>query len=381
MLNDSRVARHAETLGFNGFEVTVICPSSNRARQDEIRPGYEIHRSKNFILGKLADLDERWRKLSDNSQGRKDKTWIKLAALSLLQVLLTQLTLFRTARSQRAQIYCANDLDTLLGAILAAGLDRKVAYDSHELWPDMMLMPTSIKTLARAVEKLLVRRTDLVMTVNEFIAEELVSRYSLRNRPQVVYNCPGTDFHVMRKKEHRDLKIALYQGRYSPDRALENLVRAADHLLPDIRLVLRGFGILEQKLRSLSVGRTNIQFEHPVNVSELISVASEADVGIITYPPTNLNNYLASPNKLFEYILAGLPVVASNIPFLRKVIVENDIGALFDARDPKSIADAINQSTRECVLNRQRANLVSVAAKYTWNVESKKLLQAYASLR
>jgi glycosyltransferase involved in cell wall biosynthesis len=116
-------------------------------------------------------------------------------------------------------------------------------------------------------------------------------------------------------------------------------------------------------------------------MSELISTAAEADVGLIPYLPTNLCNYFASPNKLFEYILAGLPVVASNIPFMRKVILKNDIGALFDARDPQSIADAINQSTRDHVLRRQRANLPSVAAKYNWDIESKNLLQAYASLR
>ena len=379
MLNDPRVRRHAETLGSQGFLVTVICPSSNRSPQDERTRSYEVKRARSFIADALNALDERRDKSAKNvSQERENK--IRRAAINLIQILITQIILLGPARAQRAQIYCANDLDTLLSTILAAGLDRKVVYDSHELWPDMLLVPEPIKTIARTVEKLLVRHTDLVMTVNEFIAAELTSRYSLRNPPEVVYNCPNKPF-VLPKRRMRQTKIALYQGRYSPDRGLENLVRAADHLLPDIRLVLRGFGVIEKKLTSLSGGRTNVQFERPVKPDEVVSAASEADVGIITYPATNLNNYLASPNKLFEYMNAGLTIVSSDIPFVRKIVLENDIGALFDPRDPSSIANALNRATREPMLRRQRANLASVVSKYSWKNESKKLLQVYANLQ
>jgi glycogen(starch) synthase len=264
--------------------------------------------------------------------------------------------------------------------ILVAGLDRKVVYDSHELWPDMMLVPESVKAIARAVERLLIKQTDLVMTVNEFIAEELALRYSLKRPPQVVYNCPKADLPITRRRERTGPKIALYQGQFTPDRGLDILVKATDYLLPDVRVVLRGLGIIERELKALSVGRRNVQFEDPVKMGKLVSVASEADVGIIPYLPTNLNNYLASPNKLFEYIQAGLPVAASNTPFMRKVILDNDIGVLFDSQDPRSIANALNSVTREDVLRRQRANLLPAAKKYNWENESKKLLNAYESL-
>jgi glycosyltransferase involved in cell wall biosynthesis len=99
-------------------------------------------------------------------------------------------------------------------------------------------------------------------------------------------------------------------------------VIAADYLLPDVRLVLRGFGIIERELKALSVGRANVRFENPVDTNKLVSAAGEADVGIIPYLPTNLNNYLASPNKLFEYIQAGLPIAASDSPVMRRVVLE-----------------------------------------------------------
>jgi len=381
MVSDPRVARHAEALGSHGFKVTVICPISNRTEPYEIKQGYEIIRPRSIILEKLStELAEKWRAIYENNghSTLKDRALTKILALATL--LLTQLTLFGAAVSQRARIYCANDLDTLPVTLLAAGLSRKVVYDSHELWPDMMLVPESVKAIVRAIEGLLIKQTDIVMTVNEFLAEVLASRYSLKTPPQVVYNCPNASLPIRHREKRTAPKIALYQGQFTRDRGLDKLLKATDYLLPDVRLVLRGFGIIERELKALSVGRTNVQFEKPVNASKLVSAASEADIGIIPYLPTNLNNYLASPNKLFEYIQAGLPIAASNTPFMRKVILENDIGMLFDSQDPRSIANTLNSVTREDLLRRQRANLVSAAKKYNWETESKKLLHAYEGL-
>jgi glycosyltransferase involved in cell wall biosynthesis len=383
MVNDPRVARHAETLGAHGFKVVVICPVSERTEPHEVRKTYEITRPRSALRETVLKLVAR-RDVSSRNRDTKFSSYEGYGLMKLMvttgSFFLTQLALLRTAKKQHAQIYCANDFDTLLVTILAAGLDRFVVYDSHELWPDMMGAPEPVKTIARKIERILIGRADLVITVNELIAAELKSRYSLKRTPQVVYNCPKSGSYRKRTKNPTRIKVALYQGLYAPERGLENLIEAADYLLPDVHLVLRGYGVTERELRSVAAGRRNVHFNRPVKMSELISVATEADVGLIPYLPTNLCNYFASPNKLFEYILAGLPVVASNIPFMRKVILENDIGALFDAREPRSIATAINLSTRDYVLRRQRANLASVAAKYNWNIESKKLLQAYASL-
>lgn len=111
---------------------------------------------------------------------------------------------------------------------------------------------------------------------------------------------------------------------------------------------------------------------------ELIDVTRTADVGIMSYIPSSLNNYLAFPNRLFEYINAGLPVAASDIPFLRKVICDNEIGVVFDPKDPHSIARSLNQITRTKELRRHRKMIVAAALKYDWQTEEKKLLHAYA---
>jgi glycosyltransferase involved in cell wall biosynthesis len=93
-----------------------------------------------------------------------------------------------------------------------------------------------------------------------------------------------------------------------------------------------------------------------------------------------VNNYFASPNKLFEYFQAGVPVVGSNLPFLRAVIIGSGVGHLFDASDPKSIAMAINAATRNERLKQLRINVLRVRGKYSWDEERKKLVGIFRGL-
>jgi glycosyltransferase involved in cell wall biosynthesis len=385
MRNDPRVSRHAEALGSNGFDVVVICPKSKQTRIREDRQWYVVIRPTNRLLDYVTSMAENLTELNQPRPrlllARKDMQWLRTATFVLLKLLGTQLTLLKEARAQRADVYCANDLDTLLLAV-DSGVGRKKIYDSHELWPDMIIgAPPFFKALLREVEGRLVKHVDVTMTVNEFIAEELMKRHSLRQRPSVVYNTttPAGKPRYKPAKTKRT-KVALYQGRYSPERGLENVVRSAEYLLPDIRIVLRGYGAIEQELRRLGNHKPNVTFEEPVRMEELVGAANEADVGIVPYLPTNLCNYLASPNKLFEYLAAGLPVAASNIPFMRKVILENHIGALFDPYDPKSVAEVLNYITRPATLEACRRNIPHVADRYNWGVDSVKLLEIYRGL-
>jgi len=133
-------------------------------------------------------------------------------------------------------------------------------------------------------------------------------------------------------------------------------------------------------LSSLAHSRESCRFADPVPQNEVIMKAAEADVGIIPYLPTNWNNYLCSPNKLFEYIQAGIPVVASDLPFLRKVILGEDIGFTFNPYDPKDIASIINKVTRPQELTRLKQNVRKAAEKWCWEKEEPKLLQIYDRL-
>jgi glycosyltransferase involved in cell wall biosynthesis len=373
MFDDPRVTRHAEALAAHGFEVTVVCSASARTPAIEERADYKIIRAGAGVPLGLERLASRIRPRS-----------VPRILVRLVQITVLQLVLFRAARKSAAEVYCANDLDTLLVGALAAGSRRKLVYDSHELWTDMLVtVPEFVKRMLRVYERFLIKRADVVMTVNELIGGVLASRYSIKAPIEIVYNCPSATA-TLRKRAplKRDrLKTALYQGRYLPERGLENLVKAARYLLPDVRLVFRGYGAIEKQLRALASSMNNVRFVEPVPMERVVETARDADVGIVSYIPSNLNNYLASPNKLFEYIHAGLPVAASDTPFMRKIVCDNDIGAVFDPRDPRSIAKSLNQITRARELRHHRKMIRAVAKKYSWQVEQKKLLHAYTRLR
>lgn len=391
MVSDSRVARHAETLGRNGYEVIVVCLLTERTKPRESRRFYNVIRVKSNLLNRgyrvlgkgrtvRSDVVYGTRSVSKRLVGR-----LIVYAFRTVRIILQQLALLRAARRTRAHVYCANDLDTLLIARLAAGLSGRVVYDSHELWPDMLIgVSESFRHALRCMEGFLIRRVDAIITVNEFIAAVLARRYSVKSQIHVVYNCASTNASSGRmtpvKRSKGAVKIALYQGGFSEDRGLANVVLSAPYLSPDVVLVFRGWGDIEPELRALASGRRNVRFARPVAVERVVEAAARADVGIVPYLPTNLCNYYASPNKFFEYLSAGLPVAASDIPFMRKVITENKVGALFDPSDPRSIADAINRITRNGSLTRCRRNVASALRKYNWNTETRKLLRVYTKL-
>jgi len=396
MLSDSRVSRHAETLGLHGFKVTVVCPLSERTDRVEERTGYEIRRVRSELFHRAVTLVKR-RNPSQNSlrvtqptaqhslpspTGKRSLAKLKQLITNAISILLLQLALIREARRIHAHVYCANDLDTLLIAVCAAAFDGKIVYDSHELWPDMLIgTPEFWKRMWRSWEGLLVGRADSVMTVNKFIADVLKSRFGIKPPIHVIYNCPPPIVGRQRVSVHRrrKFKIVLYHGGFQAERGLENLVKAAHQLLPDIILTFRGSGSIEGELKRLATGLPNVRFEPPVRMKEVVEAASQADVGVIPYLPTNLCNYYASPNKLFEYIQAGLAIAASDLPFMRKIILENDIGTVFDPSDPSSIAEALNRVTRTQELEHYRKNQVQVMKKFSWETESQRLLRLYGS--
>lgn len=386
MVYDSRVDRHAETLGMNGYEVTVLCVHTSRAVQEERRPHYSIVRKRDF-LRRLIEV-----RMRAKAEGRAASRAAKASEVSVLRSLTRALvrlalavtfdvSMIRAAKRTNADLYVCNDLDTLRVGVFMKLLGRRVVYDAHELYSDLFTeTPPHMRRLLRQLEALFIRFADLVITVNEFIASEMSSRYNIQP-PTVIMNCPKTLAIPTHPRESaRKLRVALYQGGFVRERGLENVVLACKYLRNGISVVLRGEGSIEARLRELASNLGNCVFEMPVPLSEVVARAAEADVGIVTYLPTTLNNLYASPNKLFEYLQAGLPLVGSNLPFIRKMIVENDVGLVFDPNNPEDIARAINSVAQDEVYERLRMNVEKIKGKFSWEAESRKLLSAISAL-
>jgi glycosyltransferase involved in cell wall biosynthesis len=255
----------------------------------------------------------------------------------------------------------------------------KLVYDSHELYCEMI--PAGLrKSLFEIFEKMFINFSDAIITVNPFIASELCRRYKIRKRIHVVLNCPNDQVSPSPSQTQHKSVVVLYHGGLDIDRGLENLVRASRHFNDNVELIIRGEGRLEEQLKELASGTSNVRFEKSVPMNEVVQTASGADVGIIPYVATNLNQYYCSPNKLFEYIQAGLVVITSNLPYLRQIVIDNEIGDTFDPQDPHDIAKKINFVSQKANLDKFKRNVLRARRRYVWGEEKKKLYVACADI-
>jgi glycosyltransferase involved in cell wall biosynthesis len=373
MLHDSRVDRHAKTFGMIGHEVTVLCRTFETNKvQLERRQYYSIIRYPSRPILIAREL------LSKGFEG-SFASRVRLGAKVGSLIIPYRLGLYKLALSMRAHVYYCNDLDTLDVGIVLKAAGRKLVYDSHELYVDMI--PIGYRSDAYALfETLFISLADVLITVNPFIAQVLRRRYKIKKRIDVVLNCPETLPPLQEAKKRSKFVTVLYHGGLDPNRGLENLIVASRYFHKNIRLVIRGEGRLENELKQLASDRHNVSFEKYIPVNEVVRAASAADIGVIAYVPTNLNQYYSSPNKLFEYIQAGLAVVTSDLPFLRHIVTDNKIGTVFDPRDPVDIAEKINFASRNPNLNTFKRNAIVIRQRYAWEEEKKKLLSACRSL-
>lgn len=298
----------------------------------------------------------------------------------------------RLVRKEPADIYHAHDLNTLPAAYWARYLTGgKIVYDSHELYTETSSISNFEKLISKISERYLIRRVNKVITVNGSIANELLKRYKVR-LPIVIMNCPQIINQkskprnsLLRQKLELDNEkpIILYQGGYAPNRGLQGLIMSTHYLKKGI-LVLMGWGKLEQELKDLTKAEglsERVRFTHPVPQQEVLYYTASATLGVIPYQFVGLNNYYSSPNKLFEYIAGGLPVVGSNFPELKKVIEGYSLGKTFNPDDPEDIAEAINYVLSDKDrYDEMKKNALRAAKIFNWENESKKLLRIYRRL-
>lgn len=309
----------------------------------------------------------------------------------------------QTAAARRADrpatIYHAMGFLALPVAIdLAARAGAPFVYDARDLYAEgnnIARLPRPLRWLFVRRERAWARRAAAVLTVNASLAAELERRLGIP-RPAVVMNTqlpwtppePRPDLIRVALGLAPMTPIVLYHGGFMRDRGLAEVIAAmATTGLESAHLVLMGAGPLAQELRSLAAtsaaSAERIHFLPPVPPAELLEWVASADVGVMANQPRTINERLSTPNKLFECLAAGTPVVSSDFPERRRIVAEDPdgpLGALCDPADPASIGTAIRSvldlEPAAALALRQRC-LDASAVRYDWASQFAVLLETY----
>ena len=303
----------------------------------------------------------------------------------------------KVVAQENADIYHAHDLNVLAAAYQATQKNGgKLVYDSHEFYVERNrqypLNPIG-KFLLSRFESFLMQRSNAVITVSDAIAKELAQRYQVPI-PTVILNTPSKNRNFC-KDNKKSIRLALdidpkyylllYSGGITFNRGLEKIIESLVYL-PDCHFVLMGYGrekYIEQ-LQTLALKRgveSRLSLFGPVPSEEVTTYAASADLGVAAIENVCLSYYYCAPNKLFEYICAGLPVIASDFPEMRKIVVQYDLGTTFDPSQPKDIARAAQELLKDPErLLQMRKNTSTASQIYNWENESKKLLELYQQL-
>ena len=242
-----------------------------------------------------------------------------------------------------------------------------------------------------------VRRAAALVTVNHSLEEELGRRYEPR-RAVVVHNCPSR-WQPPAVPEHRirqalglgpEAPIALYHGGFSAHRGLEELAGAIlEPGLESVHAAFMGYGgrrewLVEEAADPRYGGRLHVLAAVPPD--ELLEWVVDAEVGVMAIQASTLNHRLSTPNKLFECLAAGVPVVASDFPEMRRIVVEDPAGPLGELCDPASVASVaeairrvVSRSAEERADLRRRC-LAAAHERWNWEGESAKLVALYNDL-
>lgn len=390
LINDPRVVRTAKLAVQAGLNVHVLCTLSDRTKEFEEKDGYKIHRFKVgwrdigiTIFKKLFSTKNKKKEYIKQEGQQKEGFLQKLKLLFyILYVKKLNKVFAKKALKLNADICHCNDLDTLEAGIeVKRKNNAKIIYDAHEIFAEQHIMEKFWKKYWLNIEKKLIAKTDWVISVNQHIVDYFKKLYPDIKNTEVVFNCPFLESININPKDKNKI-IILYQGRYENYRGLEELIKSMKWVNDNALLYIRGYGPAELKIRKL-VTELNldnkIKFLEPTEMKDLVKEASIGDIGVVSYKPMCLDHIYATPNKFFEYMMAGLALAVSDFPAMKEIVSENKLGITFNPEDPENIAKALNKlvENRELLQNSKKNALKAARERFNWEKEGEKLVKIY----
>ncbi|MCA1033587.1 glycosyltransferase family 4 protein [Bacillus infantis] len=410
--NDARVLRECTALADNGYHVDLICI------HDPNHVGLPLFEKKNdffqiFRVRRYPLLLEMLQNLY--AYCRKNKaagallaiSWLVLLIMFPLPAAIISFLFFFLLKTKlktvwvraailarmimkgfngRYDIYHANDLNTLPQGWICSKLrisKKKLIYDSHEVQTSRTGYDNPFY---KHLEAFLIHKADEVIVENHTRARYCQKVYGFY--PYVVHNYPFSikqnlpvpfPLHQMLGLAKEE-KILLYQGGIQTGRGLDKLIEAVP-LFKEGILVLIGDGKIKKRLQEKVIQQNldeKVRFIDKVPLAELPLYTRQAYLGFQVLNNVCFNHYSASSNKLFEYMMSGVPVVACRFPEIRRVVETERTGICIDSHSPREIAGAVNLLLEDRELRDEYSkNAFRARIKYNWDSEKLHFLDLY----
>lgn len=359
--NDSRVLKENVSLYNAGYDVTVVALYENSLKKYDKISGVSVHR-----------INLKSRKLSKNK-------FVQLFKYIEFVYKVVK-------RYNKFDVIHCNDLDTLpIGVIIKRFYNKnvKIIYDAHEYETETNALHGMQKKFAKWLERYLIKYADAIITVSDSIANEYARLYDIM-KPSLVLNTPPyknvRKTNIFREKFNidNDQTIFLYQGNLGSGRGINILLDTFKQLGRESVIIFMGYGKVD-RIKQLAKENDNIFYHEAVSPDILLNYTSSADFGIATIEASCLSYKYCLPNKMFEYIMAGLPVIVSDLPEMNKIIQKYSVGVVTSSNDVKGIKKAISKAI-QLNKNTLSENLIKVQKLYNWEQQEKVLIDVYKEL-
>uniref|UniRef100_UPI00404871FF glycosyltransferase family 4 protein n=1 Tax=Algoriphagus sp. TaxID=1872435 RepID=UPI00404871FF len=362
--NDNRVINYTNALALHGFKTLLVCPAISNFQKTD------YHFSPIFIKIITKKLPP-------------------ISIFNYLKLIEFFLKVFFKSMKWNPDIIHANDLKGLMIAALIKRRihsDVKIVYDAHEYETETNGLQGVQKKVYQYLEKRYIQDVYRMITVSDTIANEYVRLYGIE-KPTVLLNVPQFSFDKNLKydlfrerfKIRNDQRIFLYQGYLMPGRGIEILLESFNQLQNDNDVIIfMGKGSLTDLIRNYyPTGK--IYYHEFVNPKEYLNFTSSADVGISFIEDISLSDRYCLPNKLFEYMFCGLPIICSNLPEMRKLVEEHSIGIVAKENSIEGFRKAIEE-VDSSGLDFFKQNLPQASSIYSWANQEKRLINLYNQL-
>lgn len=299
-----------------------------------------------------------------------------------------QVRLFFFLLFRKSDVLVSNDLDTLMPNYLISKLKGiPLVYDTHEIFTEVPeLAGKNFKQgVWRRIERWIFPKLKNVFTVNQSISDWYYDKYKVR--PIVVRNMPrkiapeNLSFTRRELKLPENKKIIILQGAgINIDRGSEELVQAMKYL-DDVILLIVGSGDVIPKLKDMIQQenlREKVIITGKVPHEQLRKYTSVADLGVTLDKPTNINYKFSLPNKVFDYIQAGIPVLCSDLPEVARIVREYKVGVVAGSFDPQILAKTISSALSSREYPKWKENTKSAREELCWETDEDKLVTVYS---